>query len=1119
MKKTLITLLAFVLVATLAIGLASCSGADSCEHTDKNADNICEKCGEIIEEEHVHAYILEVADHKYLAASASCTSAAQYFKSCSCGAVGDETFNSGSPLPHSYTEENTDTEFLSASANCENAAKYCYSCTCGAKGTDTFLVGYPNGHSFIDGVCSSCASEGTPGLVYELSGSNYTVVGTKTGGEMQIVIPSTYKGNPVVAVADGAFSDCKNLLSVEIGKNVTEISSSAFDGCDKLTELIYRADAYSGPTPETVMETHSLETKIRRVGDFWFYTVSDTTSYLIHYSGKSSAVTLPDEYIVDETVRFILPTVITASDFENTLLLPLVEKFAALLEKYCRADNPNADFSFIGNENYEAYEYGCIKSNAFLTYMKDMQLIFRYTLRVSSEGYKEINVLYGDIIRFFAAYTLKNPQKYVNSDSPTSERTLQAMYEVYPITKSGLAIYVYASSDLPATKDSLSAIVTKYFPEYNYETLIEQETRAGAVHGNYKVDSRFFIGSIATDITVPSDKSDFSIISLSECDQLIKIHLKKGAQWDPTRISEAKHFSNAKCVIEFTVESDHEDYISIDGNLYSKDGKTLIQYAIGKTDKNFSIPAGVNTIGAFSFLGCEALTSVIIPDSVTSIGLAAFAYCTGLESVTIPDSVTSIDSSAFGGCEKLADVTMGKGVTSIGERAFSDCSSLASVYITDIEAWCEISFADMFYYPNNSLLENDISLYLNDNLVTDIIIPNGATSIGPGAFSGYSKLKSVTIPNSVTSIGLGAFAGCENLTDVTIGTGVIAIERFAFRDCSSLTGVYITDITAWCKISFDGVESNPLYYAENLYLNGNSVTDIIILDSVTSIGSYAFYDYDSLESVTIGNNVKLIGKNAFSGCNSLESVTIGNSVTSIGESAFSGCTSLAGVTIPDSVNSIGDYAFGNCSSLASVTIGNSVTSIGESAFSGCNSLENVTIGNSVTTIGDCAFDNCSSLMSVTIPNSVTSIGLGAFASCENLADVTIGNGVTLIGYDAFDNCASLRCVYITDIKAWCEITFENIYANPLSMGAVLYLNGNLLTDIVIPDSVTSIGICAFLNCIELNNVKFENPNGWWYASDPDATSGTEISCDDLQNSSTAAIYLTSTYRYYYWKRS
>ena len=286
------------------------------------------------------------------------------------------------------------------------------------------------------------------------------------------------------------------------------------------------------------------------------------------------------------------------------------------------------------------------------------------------------------------------------------------------------------------------------------------------------------------------------------------------------------------------------------------------------------------------------------------------------------------------------------------------------------------------------------------------------TSIGNYAFCECFGLTSVTIGNSVTSIGDYAFYYCSGLTSVTIPNSVTSIGNYAFRDCYGLKKVIVKDIAAWCGIKFDGSYSNPLYYAKHIYSDEDTeITNLIIPNSVTSIGNSAFANCSGLTSVTIGNSVTSIGSSAFSYCSGLTSVTIGSGVTSIGNYAFRECSGLTSVTIPNSVTSIGSSTFYNCSGLTSVTIPNSVTSIGSSAFYGCSGLTSITIPNSVTSIGNYAFYG-SGLTSVTIPNSVTSIGINAFANCSKLTSVTIPNSVTSIGTYAFFGCSKLTSVTI-----------------------------------------------------------------------------------------------------------
>ena len=255
--------------------------------------------------------------------------------------------------------------------------------------------------------------------------------------------------------------------------------------------------------------------------------------------------------------------------------------------------------------------------------------------------------------------------------------------------------------------------------------------------------------------------------------------------------------------------------------------------------------------------------NIIIPDSIVHNG--------------ITHSVTSIGDYAFSYCWELTSIEIPGSVTSIGEGAFENCNGPTSVHISDLTAWCGIDFgndcANPLCYAKN--------LYLNGELVTELVIPNDVTKIKSYAFSGCYGLTSITIPNSVTSIGNYAFSSCYGLTSIEIP------------------------------------------------------------NSVTSIGEYAFYGCTGLISATIGNSVTRIYSYTFSGCTGLTSVVIPNSVTSINSYAFTNCSGLTSIVIPNSVTSIGDNAFTNCSGLTSITIGSGIKSIGYEAFAKCSELTEV----------------------------------------------------------------------------------------------------------------------------------------------------------------------------------
>ncbi len=527
--------------------------------------------------------------------------------------------------------------------------------------------------------------------------------------------------------------------------------------------------------------------------------------------------------------------------------------------------------------------------------------------------------------------------------------------------------------------------------------------------------------------------------------------------------------------------------VSAEEFTYTYNGQTLTYTIIDEKEGTCALKNGENLTGnvaipeyagtskkykvikilGFAFWKCSDMTSVTIPNSVTSIGNCAFYSCSSMTSVTIPNSVIFIDGYAF-----------------------SNCHSLTYVNISDITAWCNIKFSTKSSNP----LSLSCYLYLNGEQITDLVIPNGVTSIGDYAFANCAGLTSVTIPNSVTSIGFNAFS-----------SGWL------------LSYVNISDITAWCNIKFGGAGANPLANAYNFYLNGELITDLVIPNGVTSIGDNVFKGSRSLTSVTIPNSVTSIGDYAFGECVGLTSVIIPNSVTSIGDYAFSGC-GMTSVTIPNSVASIGDYAFKGCDNLIEIyslaltppkidyytfdkqhyqnaklfVLDNLDAYRTTDKWKQFNSIELYYVDQSGITYSYNNEKMTATLVKVydknvpsdfVIPATVTNqnkkydvvaIGDYAFEGCSGMTSVTIPNSITFIGNNAFKYCSGLESVNISDITAWYNIYFSNSYANPLNYAQRLYLNGEEVKNLVIPEGVTYISQYAFYYCGSLTSVIIPN---------------------------------------------
>ena len=347
-------------------------------------------------------------------------------------------------------------------------------------------------------------------------------------------------------------------------------------------------------------------------------------------------------------------------------------------------------------------------------------------------------------------------------------------------------------------------------------------------------------------------------------------------------------------------------------------------------------------------------------------------------------------------------------------------------------------------------------------------------------------------------------------------------------------------------------------------VNDGAPQELEIPDYVTGIGEYAFRGCDAVIVWGGDPSVKEIGESAFEGYAG-RSFVIPDSVSDIGSRAFYNCTRLASVYIGAGVNNIASDAFIGCTALESVSNASALPiSAGSTAygFVGCYAPQifNYRDGEWKTDTEDgfvFVYDGRAGRLEeyngnageLVLPDSFAAYGgqtvtqyriMPSVFADMTLTSVTIGTGVTSVGSGAFENCTRLTEVHISDLGVWCAIDFDDESANPLSVAGALYLNGNRVTELVIPENVTKIGNYAFYGCEwvgdltipaavkqigkyafggcgNVDEVTFKNTTGWYYALSSTATSGTSLSSSSLSNPSTAAQWLTSDYSRYYWK--
>lgn len=532
------------------------------------------------------------------------------------------------------------------------------------------------------------------------------------------------------------------------------------------------------------------------------------------------------------------------------------------------------------------------------------------------------------------------------------------------------------------------------------------------------------------------------------------------------------------------------------------------------------------SIGEAAFYNCVNITSIDFGDKLKTIAAKAFYTCIGLTSITLPDSVQSIGNYAFYETKKLATVDLSENLESMGAYAFhlskiftdaadgTNTSDQGLVLVDDWIVGCKNKDIVNIYIPSNVSGVADYAFTGQYEKLITVNLPS-VKYIGNAAFYLCKALAVSIFGDHLVKVGDDAFAGCEVLKQVTLGNGLVEIGDYSFSGCKALSGLSIPDtvnsigtyafINTGLPAASDGIiyvgnDANP-----NLWVVGVAHQIInfpVIKDGTKGIAEYSFVDCVLIQDITLPDSLQYIGRGAFYGCGAyfMMSVNIPKGLKEIGDYAFYECPSLTlrnqfkdaknlekigrsafygavflgaqeiqadeeGYAVPvpgrldlTGIKEIDDYAFFGCASIETLMIGNGVEKIGNRVFHGNVSLKTVIISNTVKEMGIRVFYKCEALETVTIGNGMKVIPDYTFYGCKSLKNVSFvaGGGVERIGRYAFRDCVQLSNINFGDsLKVMDDYSFFGCSG---------------LTELVIPNTVESIGKYAFRNCSSLTSV-------------------------------------------------
>ena len=607
------------------------------------------------------------------------------------------------------------------------------------------------------------------------------------------------------------------------------------------------------------------------------------------------------------------------------------------------------------------------------------------------------------------------------------------------------------------------------------------------------------------DVVIPDEIGGYPVTAIAEKAFQLNKTVRSFTIGSKIRSIGSCAFARCASLTNIYVDRANPYYQSIDGVLYSGDGKTLLSYPTAKAYSSYPVASGTETIGEYAFFHSKVQT-IFLPDTVSTIGDYAFYYAGELSSINFPTALTSIGDSAFFACQSLTAVDIPATITQIGESAWAACTSLPAITVAAENP--NYTAVDGVLYTKDMTV---LKVYPFAKSGVTFTVPDSVVELEAYAFA-YTGMQSIDGCASLRAIGDSAFYSCSALKSLPDAPKLETIGERAFYSCKALTSLSFPDSMrsigeyafAWCTAvkTFDsgnGLQDTGKY---SVYYC-TALTTVRLGSGMKTIGEYAFYKCSRLANVDFGTSVREIGSCAFGGCSKITEIVLPDSVELVESAAFNSCSTaktlvlsqnlreigarafmgmkgISTLTIPDSVQKIGNSAFNGLSNLLELHLSAKTQEYGSGVFSSASKLPRVELPEGMTAVPEEMFSSCNALTEVVIPSTVTRIEKGAFRSCKKLGNTELPAGLTYIGESAFYYAAMTSVTLPAGVTEIGERSFYNIAAltefnfseSLKTIGDFAFYGCGKLTRIVLPDSVESIGTSAFNRCSSLQEVVF-----------------------------------------------